>query len=214
MKKDVKKTLIITSIITALPILIGVVLWNRLPDTMATHFGSDGTPNGWSSKWFAVIGLPIFLAVLNVFCIAATENDPRRERYPEKMMKLVYWICPVCAWICAIGIYANALGFELTNLGRYMSLMLGVMFLVIGNYLPKVKQNWYLGIKLPWTYADEENWNKTHRLAGKLWFVGGLLFILNFFLQIRGIELWLMIVLVLIPVIYSYLYSRKMNKEE
>ena len=89
MKKDVKKTLIITSIITALPILIGVVLWNRLPDTMATHFGSDGTPNGWSSKWFAVIGLPIFLAVLNVFCIAATENDPRRERYPEKMMKLV-----------------------------------------------------------------------------------------------------------------------------
>lgn len=214
MKKDVKKTLIITSIITALPILIGVVLWNRLPDTMATHFGSDGMPNGWSSKWFAVIGLPIFLAVLNVFCIAATENDPRRERYPEKMMKLVYWICPVCAWICAIGIYANALGFELTNLGRYMSLMLGVMFLVIGNYLPKVKQNWYLGIKLPWTYADEENWNKTHRLAGKLWFVGGLLFILNFFLQIRGIELWLMIVLVLIPVIYSYLYSRKKNKEE
>ena len=88
------------------------------------------------------------------------------------------------------------------------------MFLVIGNYLPKVKQNWYLGIKLPWTYADEENWNKTHRLAGKLWFVGGLLFILNFFLQIRGIELWLMIVLVLIPVIYSYLYSRKKNKEE
>ena len=209
MKNNVKKNLIITSIITALPILIGLFLWNQLPDTMATHFDSTGTPNGWSSKWFSVFGLPIFLVILNAICTLVTEKDPRRERYPEKMMKIVYWITPVCSWLCALSIYANALGVELTNLGRYLSLLMGVVFLVLGNYMPKVKQNYYLGIKLPWTYADEDNWNKTHRLAGKVWVIGGLLFIANFFLKIKGAELWLSLALVVIPCIYSWGYSRK-----
>lgn len=213
MKKELKKTLMITSIITALPILVGVILWNQLPDTIATHFGNDGTPNGWSSKWFAVFGLPIFLVFLNVVCIMLTETDPRRHRYPEKMMKIMYWICPVISWIGAFSIYTNALGFDLSNMGQWMCLLLGVVFVIIGNYMPKVKQNYYLGIKLPWTYASEENWNKTHRLGGKVWVIGGILFILNAFLKIRGAEIVLMLALILIPTIYSFLYSRKEMKE-
>lgn len=109
MKKEIKKTLIITSIITALPILVGVVLWNQLPDTIATHFGSDGTPNGWSSKWFTVFGLPLFLVIINAICTIGCEKDPRRSRYPEKMMKIVYWICPIVSWFCAVSIYSNAM---------------------------------------------------------------------------------------------------------
>lgn len=213
MKTNVKKTLLITSIITALPILIGVFFWNQLPDKMATHFGNDGTPNGWSSKWFSVFGLPIFLVVINAVCTLATENDPRRAKYPEKMMKIVYWICPVVSWICALSIYGYSFGFELTNMGQYMSLFLGGVFVILGNYLPKVKQNYYLGIKLPWTYADEDNWNKTHRLGGKVWVIGGLLFILNFFLKIHGIEIWLILAMVLIPTVYSWLYSKR-NKNK
>ena len=84
MKNNVKRTLVITSIVTVLPMLIGVILWNQLPDTMATHFGSDGTPNGWSSKWFAVFGLPVFLVIVNILCTLITETDPRRSRYPKK----------------------------------------------------------------------------------------------------------------------------------
>lgn len=212
MKKELKKTLVITSIITALPILVGVILWNRLPDTIATHFGSDGTPNGWSSKWFAVFGLPIILVILNIICTMVTETDPRRHRYPEKMMKIVYWICPVISWIGAFSIYANALEFDMSNMGQWMSLLLGIVFVVIGNYMPKVKQNYYLGIKLPWTYASEENWNKTHRLGGKVWVIGGILFIINAFVQIKGIEILLILAMVLIPTVYSYLYSLKQKK--
>ena len=212
MKQNVKKTLIITSIITALPILIGVFYWDQLPDTMATHFSSDGTPNGWSSKLFSVFGLPLFLVAINALCTLTTETDPRRSKYPEKMMKIIYWICPAVSWICAIGIYGNSLGFEMGNILQYLSLLMGVLFIVIGNYLPKVKQNYYLGIKLPWTYTDENNWNKTHRFGGKVFVVGGILFILNFFLKIPGIEIWLILAMVLIPAIYSYAYSRKKDK--
>lgn len=209
MKNNVKKTLILTSIITALPMLVGIVLWKQLPETMATHFDSSGIPNGWSKRGFAVFGIPLFLVILNTICVVVTERDPKRTRYPEKMMKIVYWITPVCSWICAVSIYASSLGMEMKNLGQYMTLILGLMFLVLGNYLPKIKQNYYLGIKLPWTYADEDNWNKTHRFGGKVWVIGGILFVLNFFLKIKGIEIWLSLAMVLIPTVYSYLYSRR-----
>lgn len=209
MKSSLKKTLIITSIVTALPILVGVALWNQLPDTIATHFGSDGVPNGWSSKWFTVFGLPTFLVIINILCTLITETDPRRSRYPEKMMKIVYWICPVISWICMIGIYGHEAGVVTAGMWDYMYLLIGAVFVLIGNYLPKIKQNYYLGIKLPWTYASEENWNKTHRLGGKVWVIGGLLFMLNFFLKIKGIEIVLILAMVLIPTIYSWAYSKK-----
>ena len=212
MKKEIKKILIITSIITALPILVGVYFWNQLPDVIATHFGMDGTANGWSSKWFAVVGLPVFLVIINIICMITCENDPRRYKYPEKMMKIVYWICPVCSWIGAGSIYAYELGYKMKNMGYWVSLILGIAFIIIGNYLPKVKQNWYLGIKLPWTYADEDNWNKTHRLGGKVWVIGGILILLNVFIKIKYLEAAIFAAMILIPTIFSFLYDRKKRK--
>lgn len=213
MKKELRKTLTLTTIITLLPILVGLFYWNQLPDKMATHFDMEGTPNGWSSKWFAIIGIPIFLALVNVLCTILTETDPRRHKYPEKMMKLVYWICPVISWVCAGTVVSYGLGMEFFNTPRFASFFVGLLFVVIGNYLPKVKQNYYMGIKLPWTYSDEENWNRTHRMAGKLWVVGGIIILLNVFLGISGLEILILILMVVIPTVYSFLYSRKKDKE-
>lgn len=174
---------------------------------MAIHFDSAGEANGWSSKWFAVFGLPLFLFIVNILCTVGCAHDPRRAGYPEKMMRIIYWICPVASWICAVGIYSYALGFSQEGFAKYVPVFVGLLLVVIGNYLPKVKQNYYLGIKLPWTYADEENWNKTHRLGGRVWVVGGILMMLNFFMRIRGLEIGIILVLILIPTIYSWAYS-------
>ena len=214
MKKELKKTLTLTTLITLLPILVGLFYWNQLPDKMATHFDMEGTPNGWSSKWFAVIGIPVFLALVNVLCTILTETDPRRHKYPEKMMKLVYWICPVVSWICAGLTISYELGIEFAAMPKFGSLFVGIMFVVIGNYLPKIKQNYYMGIKLPWTYSDEENWNRTHRMAGQLWVVGGIILLLNFFLQITGLEIVVLFSMILIPTVYSWAFSRKKDKEK
>ena len=182
MKNELKKKLIITSGVTALPVLVGLCLWRQLPDVVATHFAADGTPNGWSSKGSAVFGLPAFLTLVNVVCTMVTENDPRRQSYPEPLVKIMYWICPAVSWICAGAVFGQAFGMDMADMGRWMILVLGGVFVVIGKYLPSVQQNRYLGIKLPWTYADEENWKKTHQFGGKCWMVGGGLLILNFFL--------------------------------
>lgn len=214
MKKEPKKMLTLTTIITLLPIVVGLFFWNELPAIMATHFDSTGTPNGWSSKGFAVIGLPAILALVNVLCTILTETDPRRHKYPEKMMKMVYWICPVVSWIGAGVTIGYGIGIEFASMPKFVSLFVGIMFMIIGNYLPKVKQNYYLGIKLPWTYSDEENWNRTHRMAGKLWVVGGIIILLNLFLEISGLEIVILIIMAVVPTVYSWAFSRKKDKKK
>ena len=107
-KKNLK-TMIITSIIILAPIVAGLLLWDQLPAEIATHFGSDGEPDGWSSKEFAVIGLPLFLLAVHWFCAAFTGVDPKKENISNKMMTLVLWICPVIAIVGDGSMYLYAL---------------------------------------------------------------------------------------------------------
>lgn len=211
MWKDNKKTIILTSIMTLMPIVVGLIFWNQLPEQVATHFGYDGEPNGWSSKWFTVFGIPVVMTALHLLCIFGTRKDPGYERYPEKMRKFILWICPCCCWICMIATYGYAINGKM-DISGWMLACMSFMFIFIGNYLPKVKQNRYLGIKLPWTYADETNWNKTHRFGGKVWVLGGILMFLNIFIKIKYFEIFLLSAMILVPTIYSYLYSRKKEK--
>ena len=176
MMKANKKTLIITSIVTILPVLIGIICWNRLPDVMATHFGFNNEANGFSSKAFAVFGLPlILLAVLWVGAFV-TAHDPKRQNISPKMFSLMLWIAPVISLVAATTIYPVNLGYEL-DIAFFSELLVGLMFIIIGNYLPKARQNYTIGIKIPWTLANEENWNRTHRLAGYLWMICGILIV-------------------------------------
>ena len=212
MTEKSKKRLLMTSVVTLLPMLIGIVLWNRLPERIATHFDSYGEPNGWSSRAFAVFGIPLFICVINAVCAVTTERDPRRSGYPSKMMRLVYWIPAAASWAVAFGVYSYSLGLKLENTGTYVTVILGILLIVIGNYMPKVKQNYFLGIKLPWTYADEDNWNRTHRFAGRVWVIGGILLIANWFIGIKNAGIWMVFLIVVLPMIYSWVYFLKKNK--
>ena len=205
MMKANKKTLIITSIVTILPVLIGIICWNRLPEVMATHFGFNNEANGFSSKAFAVFGLPlILLAVLWVGAFV-TAHDPKRQNISPKMFSLMLWIAPVISLVAAATIYPVNLGYEL-NIAFFSELLSGLMFIIIGNYLPKARQNYTIGIKIPWTLANEENWNRTHRLAGYLWMICGILMILISLTRFVPAE-WLIgifLIMVLVPCIYSF----------
>ena len=213
MWKDNKKKMILTSVLILMPIVIGVVFWNQLPEQMATHFGYDGEANGWSSKWFAVFGLPAFLLAIHWICTLVTGNDPKYDQYPEKLKKLVLWICPACSWLCSLGTYAYELNGKMLAV-EWVAAILGLLFVYVGNYLPKVKQNWFLGIKLPWTYASEENWNKTHRFGGKLWVLGGIIILLNIIFKVKYLEIVVGAVMVIVPILYSYFYSKKEELKE
>lgn len=211
MLKANRKTLIIASIVTILPVLIGIICWNRLPDVMATHFGLNNEADGFSSKAFAVFGLPlVLLAVLWVGAFV-TAYDPKRQNISQKMFSLMLWIAPIISLVVAATMYPVNLGYEL-DIVFFSELLLGLMFIMIGNYLPKARQNYTIGIKIPWTLANEENWNRTHRLAGYLWMICGILMIIISLTRFVPAEwqIGIFLIMVLVPCIYSFwLHAKK-----
>ena len=219
MLKRNKKTVILTAIITALPMLMGLLLWQRLPETIATHFDFGGEPNGWSSKAFAVFGLPLILVGAHLLCAFGTMLDPKRRNIQDKMYRLVLWIIPVISILTCGAVYAYALG-KAVDITLIAELMVGIVFIVVGNYLPKCRQSYTMGIKIPWTLSDEDNWNATHRFGGKVWIVGGVVFFAMTLLgsQYEGLGEFLtfgvIIAMVALPTVYSYLYYRKHHSDE
>ncbi len=127
---------------------------------------------------------------------------------------MVIWVIPVLSCVVNGMIYAVALGAE-PNISMFIGLLFGLLFVVIGNYMPKCKQNFTLGIKIRPTLESEENWNATHRVAGKLWFFGGIAVLGCAFLPEKVVVTVLAVLtvsFVAVPVIYSYAYRGKQRK--
>ena len=202
-----KKLLIITTIIILLPIVIGLVFWEQLPETMATHWGTDNEPNGWNSKAFTVFGIPGVMTALHIFCLIVTYADPKKSNIGEKAIWIVYCIIPVVSLAVMSATYAYALGINI-NIGMICCLLMGIIFIAMGNYLPKAKQNFTFGYKIPWTLSSEDNWNKTHRLAGWLMVICGFLFIINAFVLSEWVLLACLIAAA-VPMVYSYILYKK-----
>lgn len=202
------KILLITSIILLLPILAGVILWDQLPAQMPTHWNAAGEIDGWSSKPFAVFGLPAIMLAAQWLCLLGTFADPKRQNHSDKMLHLVLWIIPILSVVIHAVAYAAALGREV-RMEVVMPVLVGLILAIIGNYMPKCKQNYTIGIKIPWTLNSEENWNRTHRFAGRLWVVCGIAIMLTGFIGGFWVFLPIVIAMVLVPCLYSYILHRR-----
>lgn len=213
--KKYKKMIIITTLVTLLPILLGIILWEKLPDSIATHWGADGQANGWSNKAFAVFGMPCILAAIHLFSVCVTLNDPKRKNIHKKPLALVFWIVPVVSLVTSGFTYMAALGSDI-DIRLIVSIMMGILFIILGNYMPKLQQNYTVGIKLPWTLNSIENWNRTHRFGGKLFIAGGVLTAVSGILSPLLVETsWIVIVLTItiacavVPMGYSFWLFKK-----
>ena len=206
-KKNLK-TLIITSIIILLPMVAGLVLWNRLPEQVPFHWNAAGEVDGWASKPVAVFVPSAAMLALQWLCVLVTSTDPKKQNHPEKVVHLVLWLIPSITVFISALMYATALGGNV-RVEMQMPILLGLVFIAIGNYLPKCKQNYTIGIKIPWTLASEENWNRTHRLAGWVWVGGGVVMLLSGFLGIFWLTFAPVLVMVLVPFIYSFVLYKK-----
>jgi uncharacterized membrane protein len=189
------------------------IVWNKLPEKIAMHFNLKGTPNGYGSKndltlviaLLTGIAIAIFLLLPLVYKIdtkkTAVENKTR-------LLRLAFAITLFISFVTCIIINgatrANA-GFNI----RLVFAGIGLLFCIIGNYFHNIKPNYFAGLRLPWTLENEENWKKTHMLAGKLWFAGGLLIAVLCLLTpvVVSIIIFIivMIIITVIPFRYSYL---------
>lgn len=211
MIKKNKKILCITSLVILLPILFGLLLWNKLPEQIPTHWGADNQVDGWSSRGYAVFAMPLVFLLGHWLCILCTSLDKKNEEQNNKVFHAILWLCPLISLFLSGIVYAAAFG-KAVETNCFLVLFMGLLFVLIGNYLPKCKQNYTIGIKVKWALLDEENWNATHRFAGKVWVIAGILMLGTCFLG-ENIAFYACIILVFAAAIlsagYSYYYFKK-----
>ncbi|MBQ4611650.1 MAG: SdpI family protein [Clostridia bacterium] len=208
MKKRLSKLTIITTVLTLLPMLLGAALYDKLPDTVVTHWGFNNEPNGWSPKWMACFGIPAFMAAANLIMSIATEGESKLNGTSKVVVNICRWIVPVLSIIMVPMMLFYELGYDM-DVEKIVCTILGVLFVVLGNYLPKCRQNYYVGIKLPWTLKSEENWNKTHRLGGFVWMICGVIMLLSTWAGITWMTVVVLFAMILIPTVYSYILHRR-----
>lgn len=214
MIKKNKTKIIITSLLTVLPIAAGLILWNRLPEKIPTHFNIAGEPDGTSGKAFAVFGIPLFLLAVHLFCVFMTSVDPKKKNISEKAFGAVLWLCPAVSFLISEITYGFALGAEF-SVNKAFMLFFSAIFIILGNYMPKCKQNYSFGIRISWTLNSVENWNKTHRFAGRLWVSGGVLLAVISLIKANFIIFSAFLAaLVAAPMIYSFAYYKKHIEEK
>ena len=208
-----KWKLIISSLITLLPILFGIIVWDKLPEQMAIHWGVGGDPDHFVPTAFAVLALPIILLIINWVCVLVTCFDNKTRNQNPKIINATFWIMPVLSLYVNGIVYATAFGMDV-DIKLIIAPLIGIGLIVIGNILPKSTLNRTFGIKIKWTLASEENWTATHRFAGKLWVICGLVSLLGVFFSDIYIMIFLpvlLLIVVVVPMIYSYrLYKKQL----
>lgn len=198
---------------------IGLSIWAypQLPASVASHWNFQGEVDGWSSRTFHAIFFPALLIGMYVMFIALPYLDPKKERYGEfiDVYRLIRdAIIFIMTAVFTVATFYN-LGYDL-NVGVIIPSLIGLMFVVMGNSFGKLKRNWFVGIKTPWTLSSENNWNKTHRFGGRVFMIFGLMLILSPWLSFQwGMPVMLggVIALTVGVYLYSYILYRKEKKE-
>ena len=200
----------IISIITSILILIifNILFYDKMPAELPTHWNFQGQADDYSSKFDAMVLTHGFLVVMNIFACFMLDNDPRNKKQKNFLMTLSKLAMPAIMIVVYTITVMVGLGRDV-NVSIIIPLFVGLLFIVIGNYLPKTKRNYTMGIKLPWTLNSDENWRRTHRLGGICFVIIGISLIVSVFLKSEIVFLVPLILGGIIPAFYSYyLYTK------
>lgn len=210
LKKDWLIWLIILS-----PLAMIIGCWDLFPDQIPTHFGSDGLPDSYSGKGFGLLMLPGINVLMYFLFLVLPKIDPSGKNYKlfsdkYRTIRIILHVFFTITFFI-IGFYSLGYNFNMSVIMLYLVLTL---FLFLGNYLGNVRHNYFIGIRTPWTLSNEEVWIKTHRLTAKVWVFGTLItmVILPFVPDPELIFVPYLIIITIIPMVYSYLLFRKIKK--
>ena len=200
-------------VIAAVAVAVSIWAYPQLPPTVATHWNVRGTPDGFSSRAVAVAIIPGVILVITALFNVLPRLDPRRENY-TKFIGTYWLIANAVILFILIGhamIIATGLGFAV-KIDRLMPIGVGLLFIVLGNYVTRVEPNWFVGIRTPWTLSSDTVWRKTHRTGGWLMVVGGFVIAACAFLP-HGAFLPLFIgaivIVAVIPIVQSYILWKR-----
>ena len=191
-----KKNRILCYAFTLLPFFVGLILWGTAREAAFPA---------------ALLLSPVFLALTLTLCLYLSERLEKDREKNKKINSVVIWTIPLLSNVTSWISFSIAAGHTELPIPCIMGWLFAVIYLVMGNYLPKCRQNSTVGIRVKWTASTEENWNATHRFAGKVWVIGGLIMVLAALLpEVPGIIVTVLAVaaLSILPIAYSYRYHR------
>lgn len=200
-------------IIVLIALIAAAIVFPMLPEEIPTHFNAQGVPDSYGSP-LTVFLLPGIMLFVNILAEVLKYADPKAANYQmfSKHYYLLFLVINIFLLLVEGYIISYSMDWVSFNISTGITIALGILFMVIGNFLPKVKQNFFMGIKTPWTLADEQVWYKTHRFAGKIWFVAGLILCLCSFLPSKVFVPVLLVALLpaaVVPMIYSYIIFKR-----
>ena len=197
------KILIISSIVCLLPILLGLAMWNSLPDVIAIHFDFYGNPDNFAKKGFVVFGLPALMVVLQTFCCFVNDLNAHKFGERKKFERATKWIIPAMSIVLQIATFGYSVGWNI-DIRKVVAMGVGGIFVVIGNYMPKFDRikNYDL---------DSEKARKVNRFIGYESVVMGVLFLISAFLPPVSTLICLMLLIpyAIISIIYGIKVARK-----
>ena len=214
-----KKTEILAWILAVLPAAAVLCFYGEMPDQIPNQWSLSGEINSWSDKNLIFL-LPVLSIGINLMFVFMPRIDPKKRNY-EKFSE-AYGAIRIAMNIFFLGMTGafiyGAYNPETPIMGKIVLIGVGLLFSVMGNYMPKFKQNFYCGIKTPWTLSNEEVWRSTHRVAGILWFWGGLLMsgsTLLLPIESSGYIFFAVVTIIsAVPIAYSYILYKRLEKNK
>ena len=212
-----KTTTIITLILIGLAVLAGAMLWNQLPDQMASHWNANDEVDGTMPKFWGVFMMPLITMGMLVLFLVLPNIDPLKANITQFRESFNLFIVLIVAFMLYVhGLtLAWSLGYQDFKMSAAMLPFLGVLFIAIGWMLKKAKRNFFIGIRTPWTLSSDTVWDKTHQIGSSLFMASGSLAIIGGFLGGMA-AFWLTFVPLigssLFLVAYSYVLYRSETK--
>ncbi|WP_334110722.1 SdpI family protein [Thermodesulfitimonas autotrophica] len=196
-------------------LVAAVILYPLLPERVPVHWNWRGEVDRYGSRFEGAFVAPLLALGIYILMVLTPLIDPRRENYARfaGAYRLLRWVFVLFMASIYVVWMAAALGYRV-DIGLAVKTALGLLFAAIGNVLGQVRHNYFVGIRTPWTLADEAVWRRTHRLAAKVWVVGGLVCLaLAPFRTLWAVVAFFaaLTLMVLVPVIFSYLHYRRVR---
>ncbi|MFX4260570.1 SdpI family protein [Pelotomaculum propionicicum] len=211
------------NILSELPLILlilgslaaGALLYDLLPERVPSHWNIRGEIDAYSSRFWGAFGIPLLNAGIYFMMLVLPLIDPRRENYLKfagayRVFRAVFVVFMTGVYLLVL---ASAFGYSVP-VDRAVMAGISVMFIILGNYMGQIRHNYFVGFKTPWTLANEQVWQKTHRLGGRLWVAAGLIGLVAalFGGTWGGILLGISIgVAAIIPMVYSYVEFKKLQ---
>lgn len=214
-KFNIKKELPLLLLIIA-AFAISFYYYPMLPDKIPTHWNFKGEIDGYSGKTAGAYMMPIMNLGMYILFIFLPALDPKRENYKLFESTYIYfrYIFHIFFFGMHLMIIAAALGYPVDT-GRLVMIGVSLLFMLMGNVMGRLKHNYFVGIRTPWTLANEEVWRRTHRLGAYLWTGFGLLGAILAFLKVNLGWIFILVLMLpaFIPIVYSYLIFNKLKNK-